>query len=97
MTRSVLVTGASKGIGAAIAAMLGQQGFEIIAHYRSAIPVFPLGTTLTIAIEPVVVELRVSAFQCSIATDRVVATAVVNTYQPTARELAQVRRGAPQL
>ena len=65
--------------------------------YRSAIPVFPLGTTLTIAIEPVVVELRVSAFQCSIATDRVVATAVVNTYQPTARELAQVRRGAPQL
>ena len=35
MTRSVLITGASKGIGAAIAIALGQQGFEIVAHYRS--------------------------------------------------------------
>jgi len=35
MTRSVLITGASKGIGAAIALALGQQGFEIVAHYRS--------------------------------------------------------------
>ena len=35
MTRSVLVTGASKGIGAAIALRLARQGFEIVAHYRS--------------------------------------------------------------
>jgi 3-oxoacyl-[acyl-carrier protein] reductase len=35
MTRSVLVTGASKGIGAAIAVMLGRQGFTIAVHYRS--------------------------------------------------------------
>ena len=35
MTRSVLVTGASKGIGAAIAATLGGQGFTIVVHYRS--------------------------------------------------------------
>jgi 3-oxoacyl-[acyl-carrier protein] reductase len=35
MTRSVLVTGASKGLGAGIATTLGQQGFEIVAHYRS--------------------------------------------------------------
>jgi 3-oxoacyl-[acyl-carrier protein] reductase len=34
MTRSVLVTGASKGIGAAIAVRLGVEGFEIAAHYR---------------------------------------------------------------
>jgi 3-oxoacyl-[acyl-carrier protein] reductase len=34
-TRSVLVTGASKGLGAAIAATLGRQGFTIVAHYRS--------------------------------------------------------------
>jgi 3-oxoacyl-[acyl-carrier protein] reductase len=35
MTRCVLVTGASKGIGAAIALMLGRQGYEIVVHYRS--------------------------------------------------------------
>jgi 3-oxoacyl-[acyl-carrier protein] reductase len=34
MTRSVLVTGASKGLGAAIAVTLGSQGFTIAVHYR---------------------------------------------------------------
>lgn len=35
MTRAVLVTGASKGLGAAIAVALGAQGFEVVVHYRS--------------------------------------------------------------
>jgi 3-oxoacyl-[acyl-carrier protein] reductase len=35
MTRSVLVTGASKGIGAAIAAVLGREGFTVVVHYFS--------------------------------------------------------------
>ena len=35
MTRSVLVTGASKGIGAAIAAALGGKGFTVAVHYFS--------------------------------------------------------------
>ncbi|CAA7627914.1 3-oxoacyl-(acyl-carrier protein) reductase (3-ketoacyl- acyl carrier protein reductase) [Candidatus Terasakiella magnetica] len=35
MMRSVLVTGASKGIGAAIASRLGKDGFTIVAHYHS--------------------------------------------------------------
>ncbi len=35
MTRAVLVTGASKGIGAATAVALAAQGFTVAVHYRS--------------------------------------------------------------
>jgi 3-oxoacyl-[acyl-carrier protein] reductase len=34
MTRAVLVTGASKGLGAAIAIAAAKQGFTVVAHYR---------------------------------------------------------------
>jgi predicted hotdog family 3-hydroxylacyl-ACP dehydratase len=53
-----------------------------------------LGAKLTITVEPVVVDSGFGAFQCAIATDRVVATAVVNTYRPAAHELAQFGREA---
>lgn len=62
--------------------------------YESEVDEFALGSTLTISVEPVVMEARLAAFQCSIATDRVVAKAMINTYQPEAHELAQVRDGA---
>jgi predicted hotdog family 3-hydroxylacyl-ACP dehydratase len=62
--------------------------------YRSDLGEFPLGATLTISVEPLVTEARLGAFQCSIATDRIVATAVVNTYQPSAEELSAARFGA---
>ncbi len=35
MSRAVLVTGSSKGIGRAIALRLARDGFTIAAHYRS--------------------------------------------------------------
>jgi 3-oxoacyl-[acyl-carrier protein] reductase len=37
MTRSVLVTGSSRGIGKAIALKLGQQGFSVVLHCRSQV------------------------------------------------------------
>ena len=62
--------------------------------YESEASEFALGSTLTITVEPVVVEARLAAFQCSIATDHRVATAVVNIYQPEAHELADLRSPA---
>ena len=62
--------------------------------YRSELGVFPLGAMLSISVELLVTEAKLAAFKCAIAIDRVVATAVVNTYQPTADELAAAAEGA---
>jgi predicted hotdog family 3-hydroxylacyl-ACP dehydratase len=77
-----------RGERPAIGFLLGTRAYE------SEVGEFALGSTLTITVEPVVMEARLAAFQCSIATDHVVAKAVVNTYQPEARELAGFRGGA---
>ena len=63
--------------------------------YRSEVAEFSLGAALTITIESLVADAGFGAFQCAIATDRVVATAVVNTYQPSPRELERLRLGKP--
>jgi predicted hotdog family 3-hydroxylacyl-ACP dehydratase len=78
-----------RGERPAIGFLLGTRAYE------SEVGEFPLGCGLTITVEPVVVEARLAAFKCSIATDHVVATATVNTYQPAAHELAASRGGVP--
>lgn len=62
--------------------------------YRSELGAFPLGATLTIGVEPLVEDPKLGAFQCAIAIDRIVATAVINIYQPAAGELSALRAGA---
>lgn len=77
-----------RGERPAIGFLLGTRAYE------SEVGEFALGSTLTITVEPVVVEARLAAFQCSIATDHVVAKAVVNTYRPEVHEAADFRGGA---
>jgi predicted hotdog family 3-hydroxylacyl-ACP dehydratase len=60
--------------------------------YASSIHEFPNGCRLTLCVEPEFVEAGLAAFKCTIATDRVVATAVVNTYRPSTEELARMQR-----
>ena len=61
--------------------------------YRTALTEFPLGVTLTITVEPVAVEVLLGSFQCSIASDRVIATAAVNVYRPAAQPLVPLHGG----
>jgi predicted hotdog family 3-hydroxylacyl-ACP dehydratase len=63
--------------------------------YESLVDEFPNGCTLTISVEPQVADGGFSAFNCTIATERVVATAVVNVYRPSSTELARLRERGP--
>lgn len=47
----------------------------------SELPFFPIGSRLRIAASPLLVESGFGSFSCSIETDKVVATAILNTYQ----------------
>jgi predicted hotdog family 3-hydroxylacyl-ACP dehydratase len=58
--------------------------------YSSAVSHFPAGTRLTITIEPQSGATGYASFDCTIETDRRVATAVVSVYLPSAEELARL-------
>jgi predicted hotdog family 3-hydroxylacyl-ACP dehydratase len=59
--------------------------------YRSDVAEFALGATLTIAVEPDVVETKLAVFKCSIMQGREVASAIVSTYRPAADEIVPLR------
>src|SRR6185503_2245797 len=71
-----------RGEPPAIGFLLGTRAYE------SEVGEFTSGSRLAVTVEPVVTEGRLAAFQCSISTDRIVAKAIVNTYQPELRVLA---------
>jgi len=50
--------------------------------YECAVSRFPLGETLTILVEQLFSESGLGAFSCSILSDRPVASATINVYQP---------------
>jgi predicted hotdog family 3-hydroxylacyl-ACP dehydratase len=77
-----------RGVLPAIGFLLGTR------DYRCEASGFPLGATLTITVEPLVVDQRLGAFRCAIAAATVLATAVVNVYVPTPDELPAARRAA---
>ncbi len=59
--------------------------------YTTSVEEFPVGSRLTVSVEPEVVAAGFAAFKCAIAMDRVVATAVVTTYRPSAEEIERLR------
>jgi predicted hotdog family 3-hydroxylacyl-ACP dehydratase len=65
--------------------------------YRSDVAAFPLGSRLTITVQPLWSEGGAVAFDCTIAIGAAppVASAVINAYVPSADELARLRSGGP--
>jgi len=74
-----------RGESPAIGFVLGTRAYE------SVVDEFPRGCRLTISVEPELADAGFAAFKCAIEMDRVVATAVVNTYRPSAEELERMR------
>jgi predicted hotdog family 3-hydroxylacyl-ACP dehydratase len=76
----------SRGERPAIGLLLGTRA------YSSLVDGFPAGAKLTISVEPQHADAGFASFKCAIHTDRVVATAIVNVYVPSAAELERLRK-----
>jgi 3-oxoacyl-[acyl-carrier-protein] synthase I len=59
--------------------------------YECSVPVFPAGANLKIVVERVLVDGGFGSFACTIETDKILAKAVVNTYQPNDAEIGRLR------
>lgn len=86
---------AHAGFAARLRGTLPAVGFLLGTRvYSSAVEEFAAGAQLTICVEPQLLDTRFAAFACVIEIERIVATAVLNTYEPAADELARVRQRA---
>jgi len=65
-----------RGEPPAIGYLLGTRSYQCDAE------IFPVGETLTVHVESLFVEMALGAFACRIETDRPLAKATVNVYQP---------------
>jgi len=77
-----------RGEPPAVGFALGTRAYESLGDE------FPIGCTLTIAVEPQALEGGFGAFMCTIEIERVIARAVVNVYRPSADELARLREAS---
>ena len=75
-----------RGEPPAIGFLLGTRAYECVVGE------FPIGARLTISVEPLLMDSGFGSFNCSIKTDRILAAAVLNIYQPDDDEVAQIRQ-----
>jgi predicted hotdog family 3-hydroxylacyl-ACP dehydratase len=75
-----------RGEAPAMGFMLGTRAYDCSVHE------FPNGCRLAVSVVPAIVETGFAAFECTIATDRVVATAVVNIYLPSPEDIARMQQ-----
>jgi predicted hotdog family 3-hydroxylacyl-ACP dehydratase len=75
-----------RGEAPAMGFMLGTRTYDCSIHE------FPANCQLTVSVVPAIVDTNFAAFECAIATDRIVATAVVNFYRPSLEEIARMQR-----
>ena len=74
-----------RGASPVIGFLLGTRSYEC------RVAEFPLGARLAISAEALFKETGFGAFNCSIACGTVLATAIVNTYQPSDDAIARIR------
>jgi predicted hotdog family 3-hydroxylacyl-ACP dehydratase len=74
-----------RGDAPSIGFLLGTRSYECF------VPEFPAGAKLKIAVERVLVDGGFGSFACTIKTDRILAKALLNTYQPSDAEIAKIR------
>ena len=59
-------------------------------RYAAAVPCFPPGSRLVVTVRPQFTEAGFGSFLCTIEDDRLLASAELNTYQPSPQRLKEL-------